>query len=41
VVFGKILEGMDIVSAVEAVGTQSGKTSQEVLISASGELPME
>ena len=40
-VFGKVLEGMDIVKAVEAVGSQSGKTSQEVVITASGELPKE
>ena len=32
---------MDVVSAIEAVGSQSGKTSVEVLIAASGELPME
>ena len=38
VVFGKVLEGFDIVKKIEAVGSQSGKTSKEVRIAASGEL---
>ncbi|EOD17948.1 peptidyl-prolyl isomerase [Emiliania huxleyi CCMP1516] len=38
VVFGKVLEGMDIVKKVEGVGSPSGKTSKEVLIADSGEL---
>jgi len=29
VVFGKVIEGMDVVKAVEAVGSQSGKTSKK------------
>merc|ERR1712039_1132499 len=41
VVFGKVLEGMDVVKAVEAVGSQSGKTSKKVLIADSGELEIE
>ena len=41
VVFGKVLEGMDVVRAVEAVGSDSGATSQEVTITASGELKEE
>ena len=40
VVFGKVIEGMDIVKAVEAVGSQSGKTSKKVTIADSGELEM-
>merc|ERR1712187_844619 len=36
VVFGKVIEGMDVVSAVEAVGSQSGKTSKTVIIADSG-----
>lgn len=40
VVFGKVLEGMDIVFKVEAVGSQSGKTSKRVSIADSGELPL-
>merc|ERR1711918_265667 len=38
VVFGKVLEGMDIVTKVEAVGSQSGQTSKKVVIEDSGEL---
>merc|ERR1711967_86083 len=40
VVFGKVIEGMDVVKAVEAVGSQSGKTSKKVVIADSGELEM-
>jgi peptidylprolyl isomerase len=40
VVFGKVIEGMDVVKAVEAVGSQSGKTSKKVSIADSGELEM-
>src|SRR3989338_5502932 len=38
VVFGKVIEGMDVVNAVEAVGSGSGRTSQEVKVTDSGEL---
>ena len=38
VVFGKVLEGFDVVKAVEKVGSQSGKPSKVVKISKSGEL---
>ena len=41
VVFGRVLEGMDVVLKVEAVGSQSGKTSAPVRIADSGELPVE
>ena len=37
-VFGKVLEGMDVVKLVEAVGTQSGTPKQKVTIVDSGEL---
>lgn len=37
VVFGKVIEGMDVVKAIEAVGSQSGKTSKKVSVRASGE----
>merc|ERR1711972_479170 len=40
VVFGKIVEGMDVVSEVEAVGTSSGKPQKTVTIVDSGELPI-
>mmetsp|Transcript_4086 Transcript_4086/g.11242 ORF Transcript_4086/g.11242 Transcript_4086/m.11242 type:complete len:105 (+) Transcript_4086:781-1095(+) len=38
VVFGKILEGDDVVKKVEAVGSNSGAPSKTVTISDSGEL---
>merc|ERR1712183_1214410 len=38
VVFGKVIEGMDVVTAVEAVGTSSGKPSKPVTIADSGVL---
>merc|ERR1711971_143338 len=41
VVFGKVLEGLDVVKAVEGVGSQSGKTSKKVVIEDSGELAVE
>merc|ERR1739848_347800 len=38
VVFGQVVEGMDVVKKCEGVGSQSGKCSQEVKIAASGQL---
>jgi len=38
VVFGKVIEGMDVVYKVESVGSSSGKTSKTVKIADSGEL---
>lgn len=38
VVFGKVIEGMDVVTAVEAVGSGSGRTSKDVKVIDSGEL---
>lgn len=38
VVFGKVVEGMDVVKAIEAVGSQSGATKAPVKIEASGQL---
>ncbi len=38
VVFGRVLEGMDVVKAVEAQGTQSGRTRKPVAIVDCGEL---
>merc|ERR1719183_1796954 len=38
VVFGKVLEGMDLVTKIEAVGSSSGATSKKVVIEDSGEL---
>ena len=38
VVFGEVSKGMDIVKAVEAVGSSSGATKAKVVIKASGQL---
>lgn len=38
VVFGQVTDGMDVVRAVEAVGSQSGATRAPVKIEASGQL---
>eukprot|EP00850_Spirogloea_muscicola_P016212 SM000130S27099 [mRNA] locus=s130:164701:166736:- [translate_table: standard] len=40
VVFGKVLNGMDVVYAMEAEGTQQGKPKKTITIADSGELPM-
>lgn len=38
VVFGNVTEGMDIVKKIESFGSESGKTSAKIVISASGQL---
>merc|ERR1712097_24646 len=38
VVFGSVVEGMDVVKKVEAVGSQSGATSKPVVIADCGQL---
>lgn len=38
VVFGKVIEGMDVVKKMESVGSKSGKTSEKVTITNCGEL---
>lgn len=38
VVFGKVSEGMDVLEAMEAVGSSSGSTSADVVIADCGEL---
>ena len=38
VVFGEVTEGMNVVQAIERVGSQSGQTSQKVVIADCGEL---
>jgi cyclophilin family peptidyl-prolyl cis-trans isomerase len=38
VVFGQVVDGMDVVKKIEAVGSQSGKTSKPVVIANSGQL---
>ena len=39
VVFGRTVEGLDVLKAVEATGTSSGLATSAVLIAAAGELP--
>merc|ERR1711994_627330 len=39
VVFGHVSQGMDVVKAIEKVGSQDGRTSQRVVIQACGQLP--
>ncbi len=38
VVFGSVVEGLDVVKAVEAVGSRSGSTSQKIVIADCGQL---
>ncbi|MGE5365557.1 MAG: peptidylprolyl isomerase [Bacteroidota bacterium] len=41
VVFGRVTEGMDVVKAIESLGSQSGRPAMEVRIKDCGELPKE
>ncbi|XP_054630596.1 peptidyl-prolyl cis-trans isomerase-like [Dunckerocampus dactyliophorus] len=38
VVFGSVVEGLDVVTAMEKLGSQGGKTSQKVVIADCGQL---
>lgn len=38
VVFGEVVEGMNVVKAVEAVGSESGRPKAKVTITSSGEV---
>ena len=38
-VFGQVLEGKDVVTSLEKIGSQSGATSKKAVIADSGELP--
>jgi peptidylprolyl isomerase len=40
VVFGEVLEGMDVVRKIEGFGTRSGKPQKKVLVKDSGEIPL-
>merc|ERR1719162_1215997 len=40
VVFGRVIEGYEVVKTVEAVGSGEGKTSKKVMIADCGELPL-
>jgi cyclophilin family peptidyl-prolyl cis-trans isomerase len=39
VVFGKVVEGMDVVQKVEGMGSQSGATRAKIIVADCGELP--
>ena len=41
VVFGRVSEGLDVVTAIEKLGSQSGQPSAKVVIADSGELPID
>jgi peptidylprolyl isomerase len=38
VVFGQVVEGLDVIKAVEKVGSKNGATSAKVVVSGCGEL---
>ncbi|XP_014672340.1 PREDICTED: peptidyl-prolyl cis-trans isomerase-like isoform X1 [Priapulus caudatus] len=38
VVFGKVLDGMDVIKKCESYGSQSGKTSKKIIVAESGQL---
>ena len=38
VVFGSVTKGMEVVKAIEAVGSQSGKTAKPVMIADCGQI---
>merc|ERR1740127_90513 len=38
VVFGEVIEGMDVMTKIEAVGSSSGKPSKKVMVAAAGVL---
>ncbi|VVB10306.1 unnamed protein product [Arabis nemorensis] len=38
VVFGQIVEGMDVVKAIEKIGSKSGKTSKRVVVADCGQI---
>jgi cyclophilin family peptidyl-prolyl cis-trans isomerase len=40
VVFGEVTDGIDVVKAIEKVGSQEGKTKQKVIIEDCGEISL-
>lgn len=38
VVFGKVIEGMDVIRNIELLGSSSGRTSKKIIISDCGEI---
>ncbi len=41
VVFGEVIDGIDTVKKIEALGSQSGRTEKKITIANSGELGKE
>jgi cyclophilin family peptidyl-prolyl cis-trans isomerase len=39
VVFGQVVEGYEVVRAIESVGSRTGETAYDVMIASCGELP--
>ena len=39
VVFGQVVEGMDVVQKIESIGSQSGRTKGKIEIADCGQLP--
>jgi len=38
IVFGKVVDGLDVVDKIEGVGSQSGRTSKKVVVKDCGQL---
>ena len=38
VVFGKVVDGMDVVTKIESFGSRNGKTSKKIMIDECGQL---
>ncbi len=38
VVFGKVIEGLDIVRKIESYGSRSGRTSKKIVVETCGEI---
>lgn len=41
VVYGKVIDGMDVVKKIESFGSSQGATSKKISIGGCGELPLE
>ena len=41
VVFGKVVEGLDVVRKIETYGSRSGRTSKKIVVDACGEIAAE
>ena len=39
-IFGQVIDNMELVKKIEGLGSQSGKTSKDIRIADSGEIPM-